>query len=204
MRKQLTRLRGGVFEKRGDLTMNADKHDAPAPGSGGEFSDVVRAAIDEICRQQPEDAVVERVIARACTIPSSVVRAGLTKPGSRIARWAGKLTPGQRIALGGVVAAAALALFLVWTISVTRPVSAMEQMAEKIRQAKSCKYTVVGTVTYDSPEPGKPLGRKFRDTHYWLAPARTEAISNKQGTRSGTRIPPISSPPVNRVSGSII
>jgi hypothetical protein len=178
--------------------MNADKHDAPAPGSGGEFSDVVRAAIDEICRQQPEDAVVERVIARACTIPSSVVRAGLTRPGSRIARWAGKLTPGQRIALGGVVAAAALALFLVWTISVTRPVSAMEQMAEKIRQAKSCKYTVVGTVTYDSPEPGKPLGRKFRDTHYWLAPGSDRSdfqqTGDKEWDKDSTNIEPAGKP----------
>ncbi len=49
--------------------MDTDRHDRFAPGGDGEFSAVVRAAIAEICRQQPHEATVDRVVTRALRIP---------------------------------------------------------------------------------------------------------------------------------------
>ena len=77
----------------------------------------------------------------------------------------------QRIAaLGGVGAAALLALLLLWGGIDTKPVSAMEQMAESIRKAKSYK-AVVTTEAQLTPVPGKPpVIQTTTGTLYWLAP----------------------------------
>jgi outer membrane lipoprotein-sorting protein len=60
--------------------------------------------------------------------------------------------------LSGIGAAAAIGFLLVWTMSLTKPVSAMEKMAAEIRKAKSYRYAAIETK------------RKTRMTGYWLAP----------------------------------
>jgi outer membrane lipoprotein-sorting protein len=74
------------------------------------------------------------------------------------------------MALSGVGITAVLAILLLWLGSVATPLSAMEQMAEKIRQAKSfiAVMTAEGQLT---PETGKPpVKHKVTATIYWLAP----------------------------------
>ena len=51
--------------------MDADKYDRFTPGDNGQSSNIVRAAIDEICREEPQEAAVERVVARAVRIPET-------------------------------------------------------------------------------------------------------------------------------------
>ena len=64
----------------------------------------------------------------------------------------------QRIAaLGGVGVAALLGFLLLWGGLVTRPVSAMEKMAETIRRAKSLK----ATETEDDPNSNPSMPRVF-------------------------------------------
>jgi len=75
----------------------------------------------------------------------------------------------QRIILGGGVVAV-LAILLFWLGSIATPVSAMEQMAESIRKAKSFRAVMIveGQLT---PESGKPpVKHKVTGTIYWLAP----------------------------------
>ena len=83
----------------------------------------------------------------------------------------------QRIAaLGGVGAAAILAILLLWSATVSTSASAMEKMAEEVRKAKSYKCVQIVQATDDHPAPGKPAVREMASTVYWLAPgsARTE------------------------------
>ncbi len=176
--------------------MDTDEHDRLSPGGDGGFSGMVRAAIDEIRREEPEEAGVERVIVRALGIPAmcdvpvpcarpatnlrsvpaaaknSMEPLGLPRLSlwNRITLWTGGLTVRQRIALGGVGVAAVLGLVLVWTASTAKPVSAMEKMAENIRKAKSYKCTGI-TETLWAADPSK-LPRTYTHTwtQYWLAP----------------------------------
>jgi hypothetical protein len=127
---------------------------------------VVRAAIDEICRQEPEEAVVARVVGRAVNIPSLHVCADRARTGNCLIAWTEKLTMKQRIALGSVGATAALGLLLVWAIGITRPASAMEKMVQSIRKAKSYKYTATHRITaWDDHD-----SFMVEETVYWLAP----------------------------------
>ena len=108
--------------------------------------------------------------ANLTAIPTSGVcpeQAGLW---NRIKHGKGRLTMRQRIALGGVGTAAALGFLLVWVMSVTRPVSAMERMAENIRKAKSLKVTMTleQKVVRESGKP--PVTSAMAATLYWLAP----------------------------------
>ena len=102
-----------------------------------------------------------------------------------ILHWIGGLNVRQRLMLGGmgVGLAAVLALLLLWGSS-PKPVSAMERMAEQIRQAKSCKYSGVtqGPVV---PEPGKPpVTETIKWTRYWLAPG------SLRGESKASTVPP--------------
>jgi hypothetical protein len=51
--------------------MDADKYDRFTPGDNGQFSNIVRAVIDEICREEPQEAAVQRAVARAVQIPET-------------------------------------------------------------------------------------------------------------------------------------
>jgi outer membrane lipoprotein-sorting protein len=77
------------------------------------------------------------------------------------------------LALGGIGAVAVVAILLLWLGSAAQPVSAMEQMAENIRKAKSFK----AIITMEGPfaaEAGKPpITQKTSGTLYWLAPNST-------------------------------
>src|SRR3981189_1334430 len=54
---------------------------------------------------------------------------------NRIAHYTGGLTMPQRIVLGSIAAAVSMALLLFWTGLLPKRLSAMERMAESIRQA---------------------------------------------------------------------
>ena len=85
---------------------------------------------------------------------------------------------------GGVVA-----FFLLWGVIDTKPLSAMEQMAENVRKATSYKYTQIVKIPEDSPKPGKPAIKEDTRTCYWLAPGleRTE-YRNPDGQVELTKI----------------
>jgi hypothetical protein len=78
--------------------------------------------------------------------------------------------------LAGVGAAAAVGLLLAVAISVTRPASALQRMAENIRQAKLLKAAMIAE-HWHVPEPGKPpVLSKQTGTAYWLATKQPYAV----------------------------
>ena len=79
-----------------------------------------------------------------------------------------------QLSAGAIVGVAALLGFLLlWGGPTAQPVSAMEQMAESIRNAKSFK-ALMTTATALAPEPGKPpVIQEATGTLYWLAPGST-------------------------------
>jgi len=92
------------------------------------------------------------------------------RPWLPITRWIGGLTMRQRIAVGGTGVAAVLGLVLLWIASTGKPVSAMEQMAESIRHAKSCTLVATMEIKFVR-EPGKPpVTGDSTEKLYWLAP----------------------------------
>jgi hypothetical protein len=86
----------------------------------------------------------------------------------------------QRIAaLGSIGIAVLVGCLVLWGAVDTRPASAMEQMAEKIRQAKSfrCTGTLKSTSVTRSDQIAKPLEntREEQSTVNWLAPDSVRA-----------------------------
>jgi hypothetical protein len=134
-----------------------------------------QTAVGQRDQQSPEQA--------GSTPPIALPTAGVkpAKPWNRVSRWTGRLTRRQRVALGSIGAAAALGLLLVWALSLTRPVSAMEKMAEEVRKAKSVKFTTIGKNSFvflnlgNAPKTVKTR-RERKSISYWRAPdsIRTE------------------------------
>jgi len=83
--------------------------------------------------------------------------------GNRIIHWIGETTMRQRIAMGSTALAAAIGILLIWSISHTKSLSAMEKMAAGIREARSFVFTMHMEADIDIPEP---MSGKF----YWRAP----------------------------------
>ena len=83
--------------------------------------------------------------------------------------YVGGLSMRQRFAFGGVGVAALLGLILLSGVIDTRPVSAMEKMAENVRKAKSFKYTLTVRITRDPPVPGIPTVSDSSNVIYRLA-----------------------------------
>ena len=78
--------------------------------------------------------------------------------------------------LAGVGAATAVGVLLAVAISLTRPASALQRMAENIRQAKSLKAAMIAE-HWHVPEPGKPaVVSKQSGTAYWLATKQPYAV----------------------------
>jgi hypothetical protein len=96
------------------------------------------------------------------------------KPRNRIARWIGGYTMRQKIAFVGLATTILVGLFLVSQGWETKPLSAMEKMAEAVHKVKSCKCTQI----VQEPEwrkeflkPGEPPPRMEAVwTVYWLEP----------------------------------
>jgi outer membrane lipoprotein-sorting protein len=97
----------------------------------------------------------------------------------RVTHWIGAMTMRQRLAITSVGIAALLAIVALW--GHTQPVSAMERMAENIRQAKSYKFTMV-TEAKLVREPGQPpVAMEGTSTVYWLAP-KSYRMEHKAGS----------------------
>jgi hypothetical protein len=92
---------------------------------------------------------------------------------NRMSQRISGFTMRQRFVLGGVGMVAVLAILLLWLGGIATPVSAMEKMAESIRQAKSFKaaITMEGPFTAEAGKP--PVTEKTTGTLYWLAPEST-------------------------------
>jgi outer membrane lipoprotein-sorting protein len=88
----------------------------------------------------------------------------------RIAHYTGGLTMRQRIVLGGIATAVSLALVVFWAGLLPKRLSAMERMAEGIRQAKSYKMTMVFEITFVYERGKPPATSKLTAKSYWLAP----------------------------------
>ena len=87
-----------------------------------------------------------------------------------------RLTRRQRMVLAGVGVATAVGVLLAVAISLTRPASALQRMAENIRQAKSLKAAMIAE-HWHVPEPGKPaVVSKQSGTAYWLATKQPYAV----------------------------
>lgn len=79
---------------------------------------------------------------------------------SRSPLWKGTLSMKQRVAFSGIAVAAAL-LLAAWLVVAGRPLSAMEQVAAKVREAKSFSFEMSSQV-----DGNQGPGSKF----YWQAP----------------------------------
>ena len=128
--------------------------------------------------------VVDQTQAASESLEHAIVR-------NRISRWMGKLGMRQRIAFSGVAITILLAFFLVWQGFATKPLSAMEKMAESIRKAKSYKET--HTTQYVVREdPNKPLvirKSSLNSVMYWLAPdsyRQDSTYSDGRGSKGRT------------------
>jgi outer membrane lipoprotein-sorting protein len=124
------------------------------------------------------EAARQRLLA---ALPRASVRSKRARISAPAMNWIGGLTMRQRIALGGVSAAVVVGLLLFWAAIGTKPVSAMEKMAEHIRSAKSFKATFTCVENSQAPEPGKPpRTAKMVGTIYWLAPGTSRGTFEGQ------------------------
>ncbi len=112
------------------------------------------------------------------------------KPAPRrrnIGTWTGGLTMGQKTALGGLGVAAILAAVLLWAPNAPKRVSAMERMAQNIRQAKSYEMTMENEMRFER-KPGETVTVKMAQKVYWEAPRsyRMQFSRRQLGHDAGT------------------
>lgn len=105
-----------------------------------------------------------------------------TRTRNRISQRIGEITMRQRIALGSVGVVAVLAILLLWLGSIATPVSAMEQMAENIRMAKSFQ-AITHDLTEATERDNKKTTWETTGKMYWRAPDayRTEQKGDGNG-----------------------
>jgi len=100
----------------------------------------------------------------------------------RATYWIGELTMRQRIALFTVSLIPMLGFMVLWGTFGSTPVSAMEEMAKQIREAKSYQLTMVQEMKWVA-KPGKePTTGNITQEMYWRAPNayRWEMVSAKK------------------------
>lgn len=91
----------------------------------------------------------------------------------------------QRIAFGSIAVAAMLAVVVLW--GATKPTSAIAEMAENIRRAKSWKATMI----CESGRPQEPTpALKLTSTFYWLSPGSIRMDTDGGPGKTGTEIYP--------------
>jgi hypothetical protein len=128
----------------------------------------------------PSDRFVKRLEERLMAmLPIEKQATITTRPRNRISKWFGGYSMPQRITLGIVAVTILLGLFLVWQGFETKPLSAMEQMAENIRKAKSYKCTQTIQFTSKFPAPGKPATTESRIIFYCFTTGSTRAETTK-------------------------
>ncbi len=120
-------------------------------------------------------------------------RKGQMRIGNFFSHFAGGLTMRQRIAaFGGLGVALVAVLFWAWGGIDTRPLSAMEQMAENVRKVKSMRCSITSSQPA-WPERGKSPAKSIcKETQYWLAPGSTRievmALENGNGRRQEPKL----------------
>jgi outer membrane lipoprotein-sorting protein len=110
----------------------------------------------------------------------------------RFTQRIGGLTMRQRIGIGLSTAgvAAVIAIMLIWGGSASTPASAMEKMAEGIRNAASYRCVVHVECSY-VPEPGKPpVVEENAAIDYWLAPDSSRFETRKGQEPEYTQVYP--------------
>lgn len=165
--EQLARLALGLTE---DANLAAHLDECAACRTGLDAMQSVAHQLTEGHARfdQGHEEARERLLA---LLPAASQAPEPVRPWNRIRYWIGGLNVKQRVILGGmgVGLAAVLAILLFWGSS-PKPVSAMEQMAESIRNAKSCKVTMKMEIQFVR-EPGKPpVTAEMTEKVYWLAP----------------------------------
>jgi outer membrane lipoprotein-sorting protein len=88
----------------------------------------------------------------------------------RLSHWMRGLTVKQRMATAGAGAAVLLGFLLLWGGINTNPVSAMEQMAENIRRARSYTATMTMQIRLVQKPGEPPVTAEITGKTYWLAP----------------------------------
>jgi outer membrane lipoprotein-sorting protein len=177
--EQLARLALGLTE---DADLTAHLQDCASCRARGE---TMRSLVHQLTSAHAKlDSGHEEARERLMAILPASRPLEPTRSRNRITHWIGELTMRQRIALGGIGAVVVLAILLVWLGIIATPVSAMEQMAESIRKAKSYKATMSVLVGYrDEPEKPFVMDKQTDIVNYWIAPGSTreEASYSRRG-----------------------
>jgi outer membrane lipoprotein-sorting protein len=164
------------------------------PNDDQQFDDLQRLLQDAYPTPMPTEQFADRLrdqLLAAAPAPRTVP--------NRITQRIGAVSMRRRIGiiLGGVGAAAAIALLVILAGVTANPVSAMERMAGKIREAKSLKVAMSMECRF-SQEPGKPpTTATMSEMLYWLAPEsyRMEAMGGAHTSGvDGTQIIPAGQP----------
>ncbi len=169
------------------------------PNEEEQFEDIRRLLQKSYSGPALSDQFTQRLEERLQTLmPDASQTLAPARPYNRIAHRIGGLTLRQRMALGGIGAVAVLAILLLWLGSAATPLSAMEKMAEAIRQVKSCKCTQIvqePEVRDEFLKPGEPPPRMERVcTVYWLA-------SGSVRTEDGPALPQSSKGSIQECTG---
>jgi outer membrane lipoprotein-sorting protein len=117
---------------------------------------------------QGHEAAREKLLAN---LPSASLTTESARHRNRILHWMEEFPMRRRIAVGSMAVTVLLGVFLAWQGLETKPLSAMEKMAESIRKAKSYKATVT-VITFSGDKAKEPLVKKqeIKSIDYWRTP----------------------------------
>ncbi len=134
--------------------------------------------------RESTELALNRARAALTTLPAATEgrRPEPFRQSNRITQWIGGFTTRQRIAvLGSIGVAAMLGLFLLYGGITATPVSAMEQMAENVRKAKSYKCTQINEYTYTTENSrSREVHGKSTRTIFWLASDTNDGFCSKR------------------------
>lgn len=160
-----------------------------------EENDAVRQALRQAMPDDLPPVIAERMQSRFVALRRRCDTESL-RPRGRITEWIGGFTMRQRIAaLGSVGVAAILGFVLLWGGGTAQQASAMEKMAESIREAKSYRATCIEEGKMVQPDKSILWGKRCGKL-YWQAPRSyridMEECQSSTGKTDGERTTQIS------------